>query len=234
MFDSITVQTASESANIQTLIYTILLAFILASLLAMVYQKTIGNQVYSRNFIQSVVLISLISAIIIQAVGDSLARGLGIMATMGIIRFRTNLKDPKDLLFLFASVAVGISCGSYAFDIAIVGTVGFSLAVIILYFTPLGPDKEEKDEKKEQKKEQKGTLRFSLSTKTNEKKYLDRFMQHYCKEYFLSELNDAEDESIAYAYNISLKEDKNYEQLLKNLRRLPSIKNIKLKLSKVK
>ena len=224
MFDSITVQTASESANIQTLIYTILLAFILASLLAMVYQKTIGNQAYSKNFIQSVVLISLISAIVIQAVGDSLARGLGIMATMGIIRFRNNLKDPKDLLFLFASVAVGISCGSYAFDIAIVGTIGFSLAAIILYFTPLGPDKEEKEQK-----EQKGVLRFSLSTKTDEKKYLDRFMQHYCSDYLLSGLSDAEDESFAYSYNIKLKEDKNYEQLLKELKRLPSIKNITLK-----
>ena len=223
MFDSITVQTASESANIQTLIYTILLAFILSSLLAMVYQKTMGNQVYSKNFIQAVVLISLVSAIVIQAVGDSLARGLGIMAAMGIIRFRTNLKDPKDLLFLFASVAVGISCGAYAFDIAIVGTIGFSLAVIILYFTPLGPDKE-----------QKGILRFSLSAKTNEKKHLDRFMQHYCKDYLLNELRDAKDERFAYSYDISLKEDKNYEQLLKELKRLPSIKNIKLKTLKAK
>ena len=223
MFDSITVQTASESANLQTLIYTILLAFILSSLLAIVYQKTLGGQSYSRNYIQSVVLISLISAVIIQAIGDSLARGLGIMAAMAIIRFRTNLKDSRDLLFLFASLAAGISCGSYAFDIAIVGTVGFSIAAVILYFTPLGPDSAIK-----------GTLRFTLSTKSNEKQYLDRFMKHYCKDYLLSELTDKEDEGFAYSYNISLKENKTYEEFLKELKRLPSIKNISLKSLKVK
>jgi len=223
MFDSITVQTAAESASIETLIYTILLAFILSSLLAIVYQKTLGGQPYSRNYIQSVVLISLISAVIIQAIGDSLARGLGIMAAMAIIRFRTNLKDSRDLLFLFASLAAGISCGSYSFDIAIVGTIGFSIATVILYFTPLGPDTGIK-----------GTLRFSLSTKSNEKQYLDKFIKHYCKDFLLIELMDEEDESFAYSYQISLKENKTYEELLKELKRLPSIKDISLKAPKVK
>lgn len=223
MFDSITVQTASESANIQTLIYTILLAFILSSLLAIVYQKTLGGQPYSRNYIQSVVLISLISAVIIQAIGDSLARGLGIMAAMAIIRFRTNLKNSRDLLFLFASLATGISCGSYSFDIAIVGTIGFSIAVTILYFTPLGPDNDIK-----------GTLSFTLSAKSNEKKYLDKFIAHYCKDYLLSELTDAENDCFAYSYNITLKENKTYEEFLTELKRLPSIKKISLKSLKVK
>ena len=223
MFDSITVQTASESANIQTLIYTILLAFILSSLLAIVYQKTLGGQPYSRNYIQSIVLISLISAVIIQAIGDSLARGLGIMAAMAIIRFRTNLKNSRDLLFLFASLAAGISCGSYSFNIAIVGTIGFSIAVIILYFTPLGPDNDIK-----------GTLSFTLSTKSNEKKYFDKFMAHYCKDYLLSELTDEEDDCFAYLYNITLKENKTYEEFLTELKRLPSIKKISLKSLKVK
>lgn len=223
MFDSITVQTAAESASIQTLVYTILLAFILSSLLAIAYQKTFDGEAYSKNYIQSVVLISLISAVIIQAIGDSLARGLGIMAAMAIIRFRTNLKEPRDLLFLFASLAAGISCGSYAFDIAIVGTVGFLFAVTILHLTPLGPDKGIK-----------GTLSFSLSAKSNEKQYFDRFMTQYCQHYELNELSDAEEDNFAYSYKICLKEKKNYEVFLRELKRLPSIKNIKLKSLKAK
>lgn len=223
MFDSITVQTAAESASIQTLIYTILLAFILSSLIAIVYQKTIEGHTYSKNYIQSIVLISLIAAVIIQAIGDSLARGLGIMAAMAIIRFRTNLKEPRDLLFLFASLAAGISCGSYAFDIAIVGTTGFLIAVIVLYFTPLGPDKGLK-----------GTLSFSLSAKSNEKQYLDKFMLHFCQNHSLDSLSDADDESFSYSYKICLKEDRNYEAFLRELKRLPSIKNVTLKSSKVK
>jgi len=226
MFDSIIVQTAAESANIQTLIYTILLSFILSSMLAMVYLRTVGGADYSKTYIQSIILISLISTIIIQAIGDSLARGLGIMAAMAIIRFRTNLKDPRDLLFLFASLAAGISCGSYSFDIAIVGTIGFSLAVIVLHLTPLGSDKHIR-----------GLLSFSLAIKENEKRYLDRCMSHYCHSSSLKEIKDTGNKSnngsngerFAYIYNINLKHKKNYETFLRDLKRLPSIKNIKLR-----
>ena len=76
---------------------------------------------------------------VIQSVGDSLARGIGIMAAMAIIRFRTNFKDPRDTLFLFAGIANGISCGAYSFGVAFVGTVSFSLAALLLHVSPLGP-----------------------------------------------------------------------------------------------
>ncbi len=221
MLDSITVQTASESANIQTLIYTILLSFILSSLLAIIYQKTLAEKTYSKHYIQSIVLLSLISTVIIQSIGDSLARGVGFMAAMSIIRFRNNLKDPRDLLFLFASLAAGISCGAYAFDIAIIGTLGFIMAVTILYFTPLGPDKN---------KNLAGVLNFNLSTNPKEKKYLDKFMKDYCCDFSLINLKDAKNESLSYSYRINLKNDKSYEDFLRELRRLPSIKGINLKL----
>lgn len=223
MFDSITVQTAAESANIQTLIFTILLAFILSSLLAIVYQKTLSGREVSKTYVQSVILISLIAAVIIQAIGDSLARGLGIMAAMAIIRFRTNLKDPRDLLFLFASLAAGISCGSYAFDIAIVGTVGFAIATIILSYTSLGPDKNLH-----------ATLSFSLSSKSKERQYLEQLLNSNCQAYSLEQLKDIDDNRFSYRYKISLKEKKTFEACLRELKRLPSMKQLSLKLLEVK
>lgn len=223
MLDSITLQTASENASVLTLIYTILLAFILSSILGFVYQRTLGGQDYSKNYIQSVILISLIAAVIIQAIGDSLARGLGIMAAMAIIRFRTNLKDSRDLLFLFASLASGISCGSYAFDIAIVGTLGFAIAAMILYYTPLGA-----------KKETVCTLSFNLSTKNREKQYIEKFIQKYCYNSILTTLTDTEDDHLSYVYRVKLKTDNSYENFMMDLKRLPSIKNIKLKLQQGK
>ena len=107
--------------------------------MAYVYQKTFRGLSYSRNFVQSIILISILASMIIQSVGDSLARGIGIMAAMAIIRFRTNFKDPKDTLFLFAGLATGISCGAYAFGVALVGTVAFCLAALVLHYSPLGP-----------------------------------------------------------------------------------------------
>lgn len=223
MFDSITVQTASESASIQTLIYTILLAFLLSTLLGIVYQKTAGDQNYSKTYLQTLILISLISAVIIQSIGDSLARGLGIMAAMAIIRFRTNLKDPRELLFLFASLAAGISCGTYAFDIAIVGTVGFSIAAFILYLSPLGPDKQFN-----------GRLSFQISSNPKEKKYLDHVLQHFCTSFDLDALSSSGKASYRYVFMITLKKNKSYEEFLAALKKLPSIKKVNLKALTVK
>jgi len=139
MLDSITVQTTTEAASVWTLIYVVLLSFVLSTLLAWVYRKTFRGLSFSRNYVQSIVLISIISSTVIQSVGDSLARGFAIMAAMAIIRFRTNFKDPRDTLFLFASLAAGIACGALAFAAAIIGTLAFSLAAVLLYFSPLGP-----------------------------------------------------------------------------------------------
>ncbi len=220
MFDSITVQTASESASMQTLIYTILLSFILSVILAIVYQKTFRGAFYSRNYVQSIVLISIIGAVVIQVVGDSLARGLGMMAAMAIVQFRNNLKDPRDLLFLFASLAAGISCGTYAFGIAVIGTIGFSLAVLVLYYSPLGL-----------KNDFDGVLRFDLAMKNNEKQYLEKFMNSYCQSYTLMNLKDQDDEGrLSYAFHIRLKNDKSYEEFMNQLKRLPSIQGINLKM----
>jgi len=140
MIDASTVQTAAENASLITLAYTLLLSFVLSTLLAFVYQKTFRGLSYSRNYVQSIILISIIAAIVIQAVGDSLARGIGIIAAMAIIRFRTNFKDPRDTLFIFASLTAGISCGAYAFSAAILGTLTFSLVAIVLHYSPIGPN----------------------------------------------------------------------------------------------
>jgi hypothetical protein len=137
MFEELTVQNTLESTSLMTLCFVILLSFILSTILAYVYQKTYRGLSYSRTYVQSIVLISIIAAMVIQAIGDSLAKGLGIMAAMAIIRFRTNFKDPRDTLFLFASLAAGISCGAFSFVVAIIGTLSFSIAALILYYSPL-------------------------------------------------------------------------------------------------
>jgi len=220
MLDAITLQNASESTNIGTLVYTILLAFILSSMLAIVYQKTFRGAFFSRNYVQSVVLISIIAAVIIQAIGDSIARGLGIMAAMGIVRFRNNLKDPRDLLFLFASLAAGIACGTYAFSIAIIGTIGFILAVIVLYFSPLGL-----------KNDFDGMLSFSLLSESKEEQMMKKFLDKYCQRSSLMILKDTpEGGMLKYTYHIRLQPDITYEVFMTQLKRFPSIQAIQLKM----
>lgn len=218
MLDSLTVQTASETANSLTIAYTIMLAFLLSVVLAVIYQKTFRGLSYSRNYVQAIVLISIISSVIIQSVGDSLARGIGIMAAMAIIRFRTNLKDPRDTLFLFASLAAGISCGAYSFNVAIIGTVGFSIAAILLYLSPLGP-----------KNYYAGMLRFNMPTETEHRGEMEAVIKRYCKAFSLVTLRElAQGERIDYAYHIKLRRGKTHAALLAELKKLGSIQGVSL------
>lgn len=113
-----------------------LLAFLLSSLLAFTYEKTTRDLSVSKNYLQALVLASIVSATVMQAIGDSLARGLGMLGALAIIRFRTTLRHPRNMMFMFASLAVGISCGVYGFNIAVVGTLTFCFVALLLRLSP--------------------------------------------------------------------------------------------------
>ena len=218
MFNSITVQTVTETESIYILIFTIALAFVLSTILAVVYQKTFRGLSYSRNYVQSIVLISIISAVVIQSVGDSLSRGIGIMAAMSIIRFRTNFKDPRDTLFLFAALTAGISCGAYAFPVAIVGTLGFSLAAIVLYYSPLGPHNYFD-----------GMLRFNLQINSSHQKELELLMHEFCRSFALVTLREiSQGQRLDYAYHVKLRKGKSYEDYLSRLKRIDDLQGLSL------
>ncbi|MGI9326743.1 MAG: DUF4956 domain-containing protein [Pseudomonadales bacterium] len=216
MFEQLTAQSATENASLATLVYVMLMSFVLSTTLAFVYQKTFRGLSYSRNFVQSVILISLIAAMVIQSVGDSLARGIGIMAAMAIIRFRTNFKDPRDTLFLFAGLATGISCGAYAFGVALVGTLGFSTAALLLHYSPLGPNAYFD-----------GMLRFNMLAEGGDREAMERVMHRHCKAFSLITLREmAQTQRIDYAYHTKLRRGATYDALLAELSRLSSVQGV--------
>lgn len=216
MFEQLTAQSATENAGLATLTYVMLMSFLLSTVLAFVYQKTFRGLSYSRNFVQSVILISIIAAMVIQSVGDSLARGIGIMAAMAIIRFRTNFKDPRDTLFLFAGLATGISCGAYAFGVALVGTLGFSAAAVLLHYSPLGPNAYFD-----------GMLRFNMLAAAPERDALEQIMRKHCKAFSLITLREMEQtRRIDYAYHTKLRRGASYESLLGELTALSGVQGV--------
>ena len=109
----------------QLVLLSCLLAFLLAQIVAMTYEHTYQGMSYSRSLFQSLSLISILSSMLMFAVGNSLARGLGIAGVFAIIRFRTNVRDPRDIVFIFASLSVGIASGIQAFSLAISALVFF-------------------------------------------------------------------------------------------------------------
>jgi uncharacterized membrane protein YhiD involved in acid resistance len=140
------------------------------------------------------------------------------MAAMSIIRFRTNFKDPRDTLFLFASLAAGISCGAYAFPVAIVGTLGFSMAAIILFYSPLGPNSYFD-----------GMVRFNIGFNNKEQKKLEELLTLYCKAFALVTIREiAQGQRLDYAYHIKLRKGKSYEDFMSQLKSIEDLQGLSL------
>ncbi len=211
-----TLQTTTGNITIISLVYSVLLAFILSTLIAITYEKTYRALSYSRNYVQTLILISIVAATVMQAVGDSLARGLGIMAAMAVIRFRTNFKDSRDIVFVFASLAVGVSCGVNGYSIAIVGSLAFIAAAFLLYATPFGESSFFD-----------GMLRFNLANESNNKTALEDTMKKFCKTFALITLRDmSQGNRLDYAYQVKLKKNIRHDDFIEALNKTPSIKGI--------
>jgi uncharacterized membrane protein YhiD involved in acid resistance len=207
MTDFFALQTSYVNPNIISILFTILLSFLLSTIVGVTYIKTFMGLSYSRNYVQAVILSSIVASTVMHAIGDSLARGLGMIGALAIIRFRTNFKDAKDILFMFAALAAGIGCGVGAFSTAIVGTACFSLTSFLLHHIPLG-----------QGSYFDGMLRFNMENTDAAKNELEKILREHCKKFALITLRDImQGQRLDYAYHVKLKNDESRNLLIKDL-----------------
>ncbi len=140
MFDFSLLQANTDNPTLMSVVYAMLFSFLLSVVVAFTYEKTSRNLFVPGNFIQAMILGSMAAATVMLAIGDSLARGLGMIGALAIIHFRTNLRDPRNIIFMFAALAIGIACGVQGFNIAFMGTVAFCIVAFLLKWTPFSTD----------------------------------------------------------------------------------------------
>ena len=108
-------------------------ALAIGVLLSIVYRLTHTGLSYSQSFSQTVVFVALIVAIVMMVIGGSLARAFALVGALSIIRFRTVLKDTKDMAYIFGALALGMAAGTSNYFLAVAGTI----VVSILAFAPV-------------------------------------------------------------------------------------------------
>ena len=117
----------------------LLIAFALGFIWATVYRKTHTGIAYTRAFYLSLILIPTIIAMIMMAIGSNVALSLGLVGSLSVIRFRTAIKDTKDMTFLFMAVAIGLTAGAFVWMVGIIGTA--LVVVIVLIMSRAGHDR---------------------------------------------------------------------------------------------
>ena len=139
MFDITSLGSPYNEHSIYMILLTTVLTILLSLLLVFTYDKTTSPAGRSFSFIQSLLLMSVVTATIMQSIGDSLALSFGIFGALAIIRFRSNIYDLRDIAFIFATMAIGIACGVHSYQNAIIGTVTFCIIIFLLKLSPFDP-----------------------------------------------------------------------------------------------
>ena len=103
----------------------LLAAFVCGQVLAWSYERTYRGLSYSRSFGHTIVLITVASAAFVMAIGRNFYAGLGLLGVLSMIRFRTNLKTPRDLVFLLGGATSGVASGIDSLMVAAAGTLAF-------------------------------------------------------------------------------------------------------------
>ncbi|MEQ9306658.1 MAG: DUF4956 domain-containing protein [Marinoscillum sp.] len=138
MFESLTKETLYEYPSFKVALFSISLAFILSTAIAFTYYLTNKNAAFSRNFFQAMVLSSVVSCMVIMAVGNNVAAGFGIIGAIAIIRFRVTVENPRNIIFIFSTLSVGVAAGVYGYSIALSGTIVFCLIAWLLHISQFG------------------------------------------------------------------------------------------------
>ena len=119
------------------IVATLFVSALLALYVFAIYRLITRKVFYSKNFNISLAAMSIITAAIILAMQSNLVISLGMVGALSIVRFRTAIKDPMDLVFMFWSISIGIICGAGLYEVALVTSVAVTVFILVLDMIPV-------------------------------------------------------------------------------------------------
>lgn len=202
----------------ETAILSLLTALALGQAIGSVYMWTFRGLSYTRSFVFAVVTGSVVTCMLMLAIGNSLAAGIGIAGGMALIRFRTSMRDPRDLIFVLASLSAGVASGLKAWGPAIMGSAVFILAAVVFTYTDFGA-RERAD----------GLLRVQVPATPGAERGLADVLARHTKSFALVTLREvAQGAAMQHAYQVRLRSAAHRTPLLLELERLEGSRDISL------
>ncbi|MHC1785596.1 MAG: DUF4956 domain-containing protein [Christensenellales bacterium] len=130
---------AGQFANFtpQNIALVLLFSLAASAIVALVYKRTYRGVLYNPAFSTTLILLTLVTAPVVMAIGSNVALSMGMVGALSIVRFRTAVKDPIDTAFMFWSITMGILIGSGSYIVAMVVVLGISVIMIGLSFIRL-------------------------------------------------------------------------------------------------
>ena len=209
---------AALALTVPQIVQALFLAMVLSMICALAYRISVPGRVLSPAMQSSLVLLAMVGAMIMMVIGNNVARAFSLVGALAIIRFRTRLRSPWDITFVFLSLAVGIACGVFAYKVAITGTLMVTLAVCALLVIPLSGVRGEVH-----------TLRCDLAAYEGVEADITRVLDDFLKRRWLVEARSLRfGETLSFRYRVVLKEPERLEGMLRALAGVVGVERVVL------
>jgi uncharacterized membrane protein YhiD involved in acid resistance len=198
----------------------VFVAMLCGILIALLYKYTYRGLNYSASFTISLIMLTMITAIVIMVIGNNLARAFGMVGAMSIIRFRTAVKDTADIMFIFFALSIGLAAGVKLYSVAFLGTLFIGIVYLLsTKFRFALPQNRE----------------FLMQITANGDLLPDNpFMntlQRYCRRQKLvnvKTMGQETDHLMEFSYYIKMKDERKGNELVTDIRRLAGVRQVNL------
>lgn len=211
---TLSVETPSWRLGLESL----LVAYVLSQAIAAVYAFTHRGLSYSRSFVIALVASGVLAAVLMLTIGGSLARGIGIVGTLALVRFRTNLHDPLDIIFVLAAFTAGVAAGTGNYAIGTLGTTAFLLISGLLRMSDFGS-----------RKRFDGLLRVQLPGTGDHETPLTDVLSAHCSSFLLVTLRQVmQGRQLERVYQLTLRHPKGEASLVSAVTAVPGATGVSL------
>ncbi|MFN3555866.1 MAG: DUF4956 domain-containing protein [Bacteroidales bacterium] len=208
----------SFSITATDVVSNMLVALFCGIFIAVLYKYTYKGLNYSAAFTVSMIMLTMITAVVIMVIGNNLARAFGMVGAMSIIRFRTAVKDASDIMFIFFALAIGLAAGVKLYSVAIFGTLFIGLVYLVISQLNFAlPRKKE-------------YLLQVLASQVAENPFAS-ILSVYCRRYKLvnvKTMGEEGSETMEFSYYITLRDENKNTQLLREIKGVPGVNQANL------
>ncbi|TDI83739.1 MAG: DUF4956 domain-containing protein [Caldithrix sp.] len=201
------------------IIGNLLIAFLCGLAISWLYRKLYRGPGYSVAFVNGLIILAMITAVVIMVIGNNLARAFGLVGAMSIIRFRTAVKDTQDIIFIFFALTIGMAAGVGIHKLAIVGTLFVGAVFYVLNKTNMvAPQQKE------------FLLQFNVSAngQSEDAAYLP-VLKQYCRHSKLINVKTISmDDSLELSYYVKLKDENKNADLVREIKTVSGVKQVNL------
>lgn len=200
-----------------TVTVSIILSFILSLAIAWIYKRNHDGLSYSKTFTATLVLMSVLIAVVMLVVGNNVAKAFTLLGAFTIIRFRTPLKDPKDMAFVFWALVTGMAVGTGSYGVAVISTALIAIIVFVLNKFKFGSMKRYDH-----------LLTFILDTRLNKSDAYKYIFDKYLKESNMINVVARDSNIMDFTFSIRLFKMAEETEFINELKSVVGISNINL------